>query len=164
VPLLTLEPRLELDRPAHRNVAPWRHDAEPVTRMVTAGRGAHRVRADGRLDGALGGAAEKAEEAAALLAVVRGARVVDVGPAGAVRGGGVVGHGGIEFGVGGVERRLGARGAEMLVGEDCWLGGRGLIDARWWRERSLVGFAKAEEGDCELGVGGDAFEEGAVRS
>lgn len=61
----------------------------------------------------------------------------------------------------GVERGLGARGAEVLVGEGGRLVGWRGGDARRWGERGAVGFAVAEEGEGELGVGGDAFEDSA---
>lgn len=35
-------------------------------------------------------------------------------------------------------------------------------DPGWWREGSVVCFTEAEEGEGQLGVGGDTLEESAV--
>jgi hypothetical protein len=74
-----------------------------------------------------------------------------------------VGDGGVELGLGRVEGRFGACCAEVGVGEGGWLVWWRGGDAWWWRERCVVGFAVAEEGEGQLGVCGDAFEDCAVR-
>lgn len=44
-----------------------------------------------------------------------------------------------------------------------WVLNRLLDDARGRRERGLVGFADAQEGEGELGVGGDALEQSVAQ-
>lgn len=52
---------------------------------------------------------------------------------------------------------------DVLVADVGGLVGSGVQGMGWGRgQRGAVGFADAEEGECELGIGGDALKEGAV--
>lgn len=164
VTLVALVPRLELYR-ARSKVSVARGDgAEAVFCVRGAGLGLEPISTQRGADSAASRGLEEAEDACALFAMLRVLGGVDVGTARLVRNRGVVRHGGVEFFGGGVEGGLGAGSAEVLIGDFSRLLGRRGVSVGRRGDRGFVGLADTKEGKGQLGVRGDALQDGAARS
>lgn len=158
--LVSMIPRLELDRSGCEILASSRYSPKPVLSMHAASRSLDLVGADGRFDAASDGAPEEAEDPAAFLAVLGVLGGVDVGATRLVRCSRIVRHGFVQFFLGRIERPVCPCGAKLSFADVGGLLRWRVSDVWWRRKRCFVGFADAEERDRQLCIGRNTFENG----